>query len=51
MGAGEGVFSLLNDECPGNCAAMFTSGTLLFKTVNNGAAIQVGGHGIAPDQI
>lgn len=41
------------DDAPSFAAAatMFTSGTLLFKTVNNGAAIQVEGHGIAPDQI
>jgi LysM repeat protein len=32
-------------------AAMFTSGTLLFKSVNNGAAIHVEGHGIEPDQL
>jgi hypothetical protein len=32
-------------------AAMFTSGLVLFKTVNSGAPIQIEGHGVEPDQI
>lgn len=47
--AGAGVA----DDVPGfaAAAAMFANGTLLFKSVKNGATIQVEGHGIAPDQI
>ena len=32
-------------------AAMFTSGIVLFKTVNTGVPIKIEGHGVAPDRL
>lgn len=32
-------------------AAMFSSGVIMFKTVNSGTPIQIEGHGIAPNQL